>query len=160
MARLRTNKGAAWVELALRNQGAGGTQEPPSPACLELMQLRGTAQWSELLEEPRAYRLELLDLSYCDYVSHDALVAVLRASWLARAELRVRDYYGEYWRVRLFGDIKQCATANEPRSPFPEREELEEMKAAAERRELEEELEATTARVAELQAELDRRAAE
>ena len=128
------------------------------------MQSRGTAQWtaeeSALLEEPRAYGLELLDLSYCDYVSHDALVAVLRASWLARAELRVRDYYCEYWRVRLFGEIKQCATANEPRSPFPEREELEEMKAAAERRELEEELEATKARVAELQAELDRRAAE
>ena len=145
--------------MALRNQGEG-TREPPSPACLELMQLRGTAQWSELLEEPRAFGLELLDLSYCDYISQDALTAVLRASRWGRSDLRVRDYYGEYWRVRLFGDIKQCATANEPRSPFPEREELEEMKAAAERRELEEELEATTARVAELQAELDRRAAE
>ena len=102
----------------------------------------------------------LMDAAGLRVISTTGMVAVLRASWLARAELRVRDYYGEYWRVRLFGEIKQCATANEPRSPFPEREELEEMKAAAERRELEEELEATKARVAELQAELDRRAAE
>ena len=135
LARLRTNKGAAWVELALRNQGEE-TREPPSP--VPRADAVAGHQWSEFLEEPRA-RLELLDLSYCDYVSHDALVAVLRASrWLAATSAFATTTASI--GASAYGDIKQCAAANEPRSPLPEREEIEEMKAAAERRELEAEL--------------------
>ena len=60
--------------------------------------------------------LAFLDLSWVDYVSEVALKAVLRAS-LGRNDLRVRDYYGEEWRVsRGSGEPKRCAAANEPRS--------------------------------------------
>ena len=63
-----------------------------------------------------ACKLKYLDLSYVDYVSQDALVAVMRASCGVN-DLRVKDYYGEEWRVsRGSGEPTRCASANEPRS--------------------------------------------
>jgi hypothetical protein len=128
-----TNAGIVWLELALRNRNTVWRKEArlppqwtavdhrnatlddgrPSDACSEL--IRSTDV--ELLpREPRACMLKYLDLSYVDYVSQDALAAVLRASCGVN-DLRVKDYYGEEWRVsRGSGEPTRCAAANEPRS--------------------------------------------
>ena len=124
-----TNAGRV-VELALRNRNTECRKDPrvppqwtpgrvtlddgrPSDACSEL--IRSTDV--ELLpREPRACLLKYLDLSYVDYVSQDALAAVLRASCGVN-DLRVKDYYGEEWRVSGSGEPTRCAAANEPRSP-------------------------------------------
>ena len=123
-----TNKGAAWVELALRNRNTESRKPHvppqwtlgrvtlddgrPSEWCSELMRITDF----EPLREARACLLKYLDLSYVDYVSQDALAAVLRASCGVN-DLRVKDYYGEEWRVSGgSGEPTRCAAANEPRS--------------------------------------------
>ena len=61
------------------------------------------AQTARPVENPRAP--EMADL-----------VAVMRASCGVN-DLRVKDYYGEEWRVsRGSGEPTRCAAANEPRS--------------------------------------------
>ena len=136
-----TPRGMAWLEMALRNRNverrAGGgvflgesvDDGRPSAACTELMKLRSTSsrdltvgEFQEgvndtLLKEPRARKLKYLDISYVDYVTQDVLAAVMRASCGVN-DLRVKDYYGEEWRVsRGSGEPTRCAAANEPRSP-------------------------------------------
>ena len=93
-----------------------------SAACTEPANLRSASSTDLpvaeflLLKEPRARKLKYLDISYVDYVSQDALVAVMRASCGVN-DLRVKDYYGEEWRVsRGSGEPTRCAAANEPRS--------------------------------------------
>ena len=124
-----TPRGMAWLEMGLRNRNAEWRRHSPldetvddgrpSAACTELMKLRSTDMPVGdllLVKEPRACKLKYLDLSYVDYVTQDVLVAVMRASCGVN-DLRVKDYYGEEWRVsRGSGEPTRCAAANEPRS--------------------------------------------